>query len=145
MLLWLSPQHTPSTRWCLAPSSALTRTTRPGAISTAYQSCDFLKETCLEHSQCGWGAPWLLWVGEVRKTFISHCGDHFLLSMLSHIFFDDCMERASEEKGEMIVNQFVRHLINAIDEFGRKWWLPSLFQKDGSEAIWLPIIRVPHQ
>ena len=41
--------------------------------------------------------------------------------MLSHIFFDDCMERASGEKGEMIVNQFVRHLINAIDDYGRKW------------------------
>ena len=41
--------------------------------------------------------------------------------MVSHIFFDDCMERSSEEKGEKIVNQFVRHLINAIDEFGRKW------------------------
>ena len=44
-----------------------------------------------------------------------------LFQMLSHIFFDDCMERASGEKGEMIVNQFVRHLISAIDQFGRKW------------------------
>ena len=40
----------------------------------------------------------------------------------SHIFFDDCMERASGEKGEMIVNQFVRHLVSAIDEFGKKWY-----------------------
>ena len=68
MLLWLSPQHTPSTRWCLAPSSALTRTIRPGVISTAYYISDFCKETCLEHSQRGRGAPWLLWMGEVCKT-----------------------------------------------------------------------------
>ena len=40
----------------------------------------------------------------------------------SHIFFDDCMERATGEKGEMIVNQFVRHLVSAIDEFGKKWY-----------------------
>ena len=41
----------------------------------------------------------------------------------SHIFFDDCMERATGEKGEMIVNQFVRHLVSAIDEFGKKWYV----------------------
>ena len=105
-----------STRWCLGQSSASMRITRRGADLSAHNCCDFLKETCLEHSQRGWGAPWLLWMGEVWKHYLCYS-----LSMLSHIFFDDCMERASGEKGEMIVNQFVRHLINAINDYGRKW------------------------
>ena len=40
----------------------------------------------------------------------------------SHIFFDDCMERSDVEKDELIVNQFVRLLINSVDEFGKKWY-----------------------
>ena len=85
MLLWLSPQHTPSTRWCLAPSSALTRTTRPGVISTAYYISDFRKETCLEHSQRGRGAPWLLWMGEVCKTSTQYSVRHlFLIGVLGN-------------------------------------------------------------
>ena len=40
----------------------------------------------------------------------------------THIFFDDCMERSDDEKDEMIVNQFVRLLINSVDEFGKKWY-----------------------
>ena len=44
-----------------------------------------------------------------------------LCPLISHIFFDDCMERSSEEKGEWIVNKFVRDLIKSVDEFGRKW------------------------
>ena len=39
----------------------------------------------------------------------------------SHIFFDDCMEK-SDKEGEQIVNQFVRLLIQSVDEFGKKWY-----------------------
>ena len=61
------------------------------------------------------------WERFEKCIFWSLCYSLLMLTELSHIFFDDCMERASGEKGEMIVNQFVRHLINAIDDYGRKW------------------------
>ena len=59
-----------SARWCLGQSSASMRITRRGADLSAHNCCDFLKETCLEHSQRGWGAPWLLWMGEVLKKIL---------------------------------------------------------------------------
>ena len=65
----------------------------------------------------------------MKKTLITMSGKGLsfpfdptlLCPLISHIFFDDCMERSSEEKGEWIVNKFVRDLIKSVDEFGRKW------------------------